>query len=134
MGDNDFLDSGLVGGGQFSGGVFGWSELFLDTIVWSSPGMGRVLWWCSRSWMSEAKECSLDISGHRDVDYVVVIGSYECEPTVFGACPIDFEDVFLGKDADQVINIGLVGVLDAKVINHEGEFGGMSLCCARDQV
>jgi hypothetical protein len=48
----------------------------------------------------------------------------ECEATVFGPSPISFEYVLLTENAHQVFDVGLVGILDAKVINHKGKFDG----------
>ena len=55
---------------------------------------------------------------------MLVVIPRECEATVFGSGPIGFEYVFLGEYAHQVIGVGLVGILDAKVINHKGKFDG----------
>jgi hypothetical protein len=50
----------------------------------------------------------------------------ECEATIFEAIPVDFENkLFLGKDVNQVLDIGFVGILDAKVVDHKGEFDDM---------
>jgi hypothetical protein len=123
---NYFLDAGFVGGGQFGCGVFGGCKLFLGSIIRSRPGMWRMLW-CGRRGMCKTKEGSLNVAGHGYVDSVPVICPGEGEPTVFGARPIDFEDVVLVEDADQVINICFVDILDAKVIHYEGELDGASL-------
>jgi hypothetical protein len=76
--------------------------------------------------MSKAKEGSFDIPRHGFIDGALVIIPSEGKATVFGAGPIGFEHVFLGKYVHQVVDVGLVGVFDAKVIDHEGEFDGAS--------
>jgi hypothetical protein len=59
---------------------------------------------------------------HRDVDSVVVVIPGEGEATICSAVPVDFENVVLGKDINQMVNVGFVGVFATVVINNKGEF------------
>jgi hypothetical protein len=57
--------------------------------------------------MGKTLQRSIDVSRHGDVDGVVVVIPGEGEATIFGAVPGDFENVILGMDIDQVVNVGL---------------------------
>ena len=53
---------------------------------------------------------------------MLVVIPRECEATVFGSGPVCLEDVLFGKYGLEVFNVGFVGVLDAKVVDDQGEF------------
>jgi hypothetical protein len=52
----------------------------------------------------------------------LVVIPLDCEAAVQCAGPISGDFVQAGKGVDKVLGVCFVGVFDAKVVNHQGEF------------
>ena len=119
-GANNFLEAGDAGRVQ-RGRVIRWGwQLSGSSIVGGGPcmrgmlssGAGSVLEFCKGF---------LDVAGHRIVDSAGFVIPLESEATVQGAGPIGGDDVQLLQGVDQMLGMFAAGILDAKVIDNQGE-------------
>lgn len=104
----------------------GISKLNFLAVYGSCPAMGRMLRF-GRWRVTQREEGFWDIGGHGNVDVTGLIVPVNFETEVTGPSPVDSELIPGGKASKQMIGVFLGEVLDAEIINGEGEGG--ATCC-----
>ena len=91
------------------------------------PGIRGVLG-ARGSWLLKLVEGLLDVCGHVDVTYALVVVPVTGETALEGSSTVDGDSIYILKRLDEMVRRVLAGILDTKFFYHKGEsdvFGGM---------
>ncbi len=127
-GAGDGFDSGFVCRAEERGFQCFVRFLWGFAVDWGGP-IVRGIFGAFGGRMGKFGECFLDVAGHEYVDVPFVIVPVEGEAAVLGAFPVDGTLVGGFNCVDEVFCVGFCEILDAEVVDTEGEggaFGGVT--------
>ena len=89
----------------------------IDRLV---PGM-RVVLGARGRWVLKLVEGFLDVCGHGDVTYALVVVPVNDETAIEVSNPVDGDSIYLIERLDEIVRRVLANVLDTEIVDHKGE-------------
>ncbi len=75
--------------------------------------------------MSESGECSFNVAGHGEVDFMFLVVPIECDAEIPSSFPVFIIFVVLLKCLDEVVDISFVNVFNAEIVHNQCEVDGL---------
>ena len=74
--------------------------------------------------LSESGECSFNVAGHGEVDFMFLVVPIKCDAKIPSSFPVFFNFVVLLKCLDEVVDISFVNVFNTKTVHNQCEADG----------
>ena len=75
--------------------------------------------------ISKAGECSFNIAGHGEVDFMFLVVPVKCNAKIPSSFPVFFDFLVLLKCLDEVVDVSFVNVFNTEIVNGQCEADGL---------